>query len=223
MESREPGCGGDDVGGLLVGEVVRVGHQPDVVEPGLVEQRDRVGERRHEGGRLPLPGVDRLEREPDAGRPGRLGGAAEAVEDERAGLRLRAVAERPAQAEHAVRLVRGETRDRRADRLEPLGRVRRPLEAGDREGEEGRHGRDAVRDREAVLGEQGAVRRVVGRQLHLPQADRVEPGGRVRPYLVLERRVDGGDRREGQLHERPGIFASKRRPSAGFVSSFATR
>ena len=51
----------------LVPEVVRVGHQPDVGEVGLVEERERVRDRVHERDGLVLRRVRRLEAEADAG------------------------------------------------------------------------------------------------------------------------------------------------------------
>ena len=50
-----------------------------------------------------------------------------------------------------------------------------------------------------------------------------KPAASVGLDLLGEARVHRRDRGEGELHERPGSFARRRRPSAGFVSSFATR
>ena len=132
---------------LVVPEVVGVGHDPDLVEAGLVEKRDGIGDRVHARGCVALRGVDRLETEPDAGLARRGGDPLQPVDDDRPRLRLRAAAERAGQAEHALGLVGGEAPDGRADRLDALLGVGRALHAGDRELGDRRHGRDAVRRR----------------------------------------------------------------------------
>ena len=71
--------------------------------------------------------------------------------------------------------------------------------------------------------QQREVRLVVGRQLELPDPDRVEAGGGVRLDVLGERGADGRDLREREDHERPGSFARSRCVIGGFVSSFATR
>ncbi len=235
MEPREPVARGDDVLRRLVGEVERVCHDPHVVETRLGEQRERVGERADEAGGVALRRVDGLEAEHDSGLPRGRRRASHALDHDRAALILRAPAERPAEAEHACRLVRRQAPDRVADRLDPLLRVRRALHPRDREGQERRHGRDAVRHREPPCAEQLDVRRVVGGQLELPEADRVEPCGGVGVDVLGEGRVDRRDRREGEPHrlahrlvsdfksDTLGSFESTRRVSGGFVSSFATR
>ena len=163
-----------------------------------------------------------------AGRPPSAAdrrGAAEAVDDDRACLRppsgRRAARSRQSDA---LGLVRGEPRDRRADRLEPLRRVGRALHARDREREERRHGRDAVRDARARArrAARGSPRRRRG-SLNSQRPIASNPAAAYAATSSANAAFDGRDLREGELHERPGSFASRRRPSAGFVSSFATR
>ena len=81
----------------------------------------------------------------------------------------------------------------------------------------------ADRDAQAVLAEERDVRLVVGRQLELPEPDRVEAGCGVRLDVLREGGADRRDLREREDHERPGILASSRCVIGGFVSSFATR
>ena len=93
------------------------------------------------------------------------------------------------------------------------------IASGSTDGTSGTH----TETRQAVLGEQREVRLVVGRQLELPDPDRVEAGGGVRLDVLGERGADRRDLREREAHERPGSFARSRCVIGGFVSSFATR
>jgi len=167
--------------------------------------------------------MDRLEAEPHAFLARHTGGTPEPVENDRARLVLGQRAERAAQDDDALRVVAGEPPDRRADRPGPFRGILGSLEPGDPELEERRHGRDAVRDLEPGRAQEREVRLVVGGQLHLPEADRVEAGGGVGGDVLREGRVQGRDRRERQPHERRGSRPRRRRGSGGFVSSFATR
>ncbi len=74
-----------------------------------------------------------------------------------------------------------------------------------------------------MLAQERDVRGVVGRQLELPEADRVEAGCRIRLDVFREGGADRRDLREREDHERPGILARSRCVIGGFVSSFATR
>ena len=71
-----------------------------------------------------------------------------------------------------------------------------------------------------ALAQQLEVRGVVLRELHLPDADALEPGGRVGGDVLGEGRAHRRDLAEREPH-RPttGTFASSLRGSAGFVSS----
>ena len=216
----------------LVAEVEGVGHDPDVVGARLVEQRER---RRR--ARSTKPAVSRcagwIGSKPSAHArlAGRGRAPPEPVDDDRPALRPpSAAAERPAQAEHALGLVGREAPDRGADRLDALLGVGRSLHPRDRELEERRHGRECSSRPRARRRAAADVGRIVVGQLELPEADGVEPRGRVRGDVLGEGRVQRRDGRRAsfmRLHERRLVGslcrAKPRRASGGFVSSFATR
>ena len=83
--------------------------------------------------------------------------------------------------------------------------------------------RNAHGDAQVVLIEERHVRRIVGRQLELPEPDRVEPGRGARRDILREGGPDGRDLGQGADHERPGIRARSRCVIGGLIRSFATR
>ena len=138
-----------------VPDVHRVDHHADVVEPGLVEQRDRVADRREERRLARLREVRRLEAEPDArGARGR-GHLAQPVASRARAPRPRS-ARPPVRVRHddRGRLEARQARHARAQRLDALGRIGRALHAGQRELQERGDRGHAVGDAEAALAQQ---------------------------------------------------------------------
>ena len=159
-----------------------VDHHADVVEPGLVEQRDRLADRGEERRLARFREVRGLEPEPHAGGARRRGHLHEALAHDRARLIGRAIADRPGQADDRGRLEAREPRHARAQRVDALLRIGRALHAGQRELQEGRDGGHAVGDAEAALAHEPRARLVVALgQLELPDADAVEARRRCRP------------------------------------------
>ncbi len=164
-----------------------------------------------------LRGVRRLETEsyPCCGRGG--GDLVQPGDDDRAGA---LVDRRSGEDDDGLRLVLREPVHARAQGGDPVGRVGRAFHAGDAKRQDRRDHGDAVGDPEAGLSEACDVRVVVWRQLHLPDADAVEAGGRVRGDVLLEGRVHGRDLGERELHPRAsGSFERTRRGSGARVSS----
>ena len=207
----------------VVPDVVGVEQDPDLRRTGDRQHPVGLGEAVDEARHLPLAPVHRLEADPGSGLAGDGAEALERADEQIRSLRERAVAERAGEAGDALGVVGGEPPHRCLERRDALGDVGRAFHAGDRERQHRRDLGHAHRDAEAVLGEQRQVRLVVGRQLELPDPDRVEPGGGVGLDVLGERGADRRDLREREAHERPGSFARSRCVIGGFVSSFATR
>jgi hypothetical protein len=208
-----------DVG--RVPEVPEVDHDPDVGEPGFVEQLQRLRDRADERQSVALGDVDRLETQADARAAGCGGDAAQPADDEGTRLVLVPRPGRAGEAEDAVRLKGGEAVHRRADRLDPLLDVVRAFDDAVRQ--DRRDGRHAVRRLQPGGPERLEIAVGVVAELHLPDADAVEAGRGIRAQIFAEARGHRRDLGEGEDQRTPGSFPSSRRASGGRVRCFATR
>ena len=184
-----------------VPDVHGVDHHADVVEPRLVEQRDRLADRRQERRLARLRGVRRLEPEPDSrGARGRSH-LLQPVDHERARLGLGAIARRSRQAHDRGRLEAGQARHARAQRLDALGRIGRALQAGQRELQERGHRGHAIGGAEAARTQHAQTRLVLALgQLELPDADAVEARRGVGRDVLGERGARRRDLTQRDLH-----------------------
>jgi hypothetical protein len=141
--------------------------------------------------------IHRLEPHPYSGSYRLVADHAQSVDD-----RLTVVS-RPREADDSAGPKRRQPMKRCADRLDPLLRIGRALQQ--RQGQDRRHCRDRRRGTEAGCLQLLQRLAVAARgQLDLPDADPVDPGGRVGVKVLGEA---GGKRRD--LRDR------KRRPDAG--------
>jgi hypothetical protein len=219
MEAGDPVRHGSERLRRLVPEVVRVGHDAHVAEPGLVQERDGVGDAVDEGDGVALAGSRRLQPEAHPGFSRCLRHLSKPLDDHLACPGGLEVADRSGEADHALRLVRRQPADAHAERVDALGRLAGLVHPGQEDREDGGHRGDAARDPEPDVPQECDVRRIVRGQLHLPDPDAVEAGSGVCRDVLRERGADRRDLGEGELHERPGSLASSLFGRAGFVSS----
>ncbi len=218
--------------GRRVPQVVVVGHQAELGQAGVGQQLLGLGERGQERRGPALGQVRRLEGHRDARLAARLGHGLGALDRQPPRLGRVEVAVRAGEEEHALGLVRGEPGDAAAERLDPLADVGRALHPGHLQRQHRRHLGHAVRHRQAGLAQPRPAVRVVGGELELPQADRVEARGRVRRDVLGERCVEGRDLAEREPHRcslprsapaSDGALPTTRFGSPGRVRRLATR
>ena len=170
-----------------------------------------------------LGGVDRLEPEPDARLVGRRGDPLQAVDRRGAGPphRSRSPAARSGRGRSPARRGRSGAADAQSDVDRVFSTSSGPSITvfGRIEGTE----RHAVRDAQAAGAYGLEVGLVVRTELHLPDPDPVEAGGRIRAEVVAEACAT-----ESRSHSArasgaaPGSFASRRLRSGGRVRCLAT-